>query len=179
VKTKQTGGNFEGLSEYRKRLSRFGSGLHDGTRLRFSAIEIQQLVALVRPATNPGGVGSNPAARPGAPTQRRRSANTGHSAGTFRVICALSSPSQRHYPSWAFNSSAADLRISRDSLSSFTARAIDTAPTSVDNAAIAFILLDLRKAKEPDDLIKAMKENFPSSDLLLAIERGAKANVKH
>ena len=38
---------------------------------------------------------------------------------------------------------------------------------------------ELKKAKEPDDLIKAMKENFPSSDLLLAIERGAKANVKH
>jgi glyoxylase-like metal-dependent hydrolase (beta-lactamase superfamily II) len=38
---------------------------------------------------------------------------------------------------------------------------------------------ELGKAKEPDDLIKAMKENFPSSDLLLAIERGAKANVKH
>jgi hypothetical protein len=36
-----------------------------------------------------------------------------------------------------------------------------------------------KKAKEPDDLIKAMKEKFPSSDLLLAVERGAKANVKH
>jgi len=29
---------------------------------------------------------------------------------------------------------------------------------------------ELKKAKEPDDLIKAMKEKFPSSDLLLAIE---------
>ena len=38
---------------------------------------------------------------------------------------------------------------------------------------------ELSKAKEPDDLIKAMKEKFPSSDLLLAIERSAKANVKH
>ena len=38
---------------------------------------------------------------------------------------------------------------------------------------------ELKKAKEPDDLIKAMKEKFPSSGLLLAIERGAKANVKH
>jgi len=37
---------------------------------------------------------------------------------------------------------------------------------------------ELKKAKEPDDLIKTMKEKFPSSDLLLAIERGAKANVK-
>jgi glyoxylase-like metal-dependent hydrolase (beta-lactamase superfamily II) len=38
---------------------------------------------------------------------------------------------------------------------------------------------ELKKAKEPDDLIKAMKENFPSADLTLAIERGAKANVNH
>src|SRR5712664_3941412 len=38
---------------------------------------------------------------------------------------------------------------------------------------------ELKKAKEPDDLIKAMRDNFPSSDLLLAIERGAKANVEH
>jgi glyoxylase-like metal-dependent hydrolase (beta-lactamase superfamily II) len=38
---------------------------------------------------------------------------------------------------------------------------------------------ELRKAKQPDDLVKAMKEKFPSSYLLLAIERGAKANVKH
>ena len=38
---------------------------------------------------------------------------------------------------------------------------------------------ELQKAKQPDGLVKAMKENFPSSDLLLAIERGAEANVKH
>jgi hypothetical protein len=38
---------------------------------------------------------------------------------------------------------------------------------------------ELKKAKDPDDLIKAMKEQFPSADLTLAIERGAKANVKH
>jgi glyoxylase-like metal-dependent hydrolase (beta-lactamase superfamily II) len=37
---------------------------------------------------------------------------------------------------------------------------------------------ELTKAKDPDGLIKAMKERFPSADLLLAIERGAKANVK-
>jgi len=37
---------------------------------------------------------------------------------------------------------------------------------------------ELQKAKQPDGLVKAMKENFPSSDLLLAIERGAEANVK-
>jgi glyoxylase-like metal-dependent hydrolase (beta-lactamase superfamily II) len=38
---------------------------------------------------------------------------------------------------------------------------------------------ELEKAKEPEDLIKAMRARFPSSDLLLAIERSAKANVKH
>jgi len=38
---------------------------------------------------------------------------------------------------------------------------------------------ELGKAKEPDELIKAMQARFPSADLLLAIERGAKANVRH
>src|SRR5258708_37529916 len=37
---------------------------------------------------------------------------------------------------------------------------------------------ELKKAKDPDSLIDAMKERFPSADCLLAIERGAKANVK-
>jgi hypothetical protein len=37
---------------------------------------------------------------------------------------------------------------------------------------------ELNKAKDPDSLINAMKERFPSADCLLAIERGAKANVK-
>jgi glyoxylase-like metal-dependent hydrolase (beta-lactamase superfamily II) len=37
---------------------------------------------------------------------------------------------------------------------------------------------ELKKAKAPDDLVKAMKEQFPSADLLLAIERGAKVNVR-
>jgi glyoxylase-like metal-dependent hydrolase (beta-lactamase superfamily II) len=37
---------------------------------------------------------------------------------------------------------------------------------------------ELERAKDPDDLIKAMKEKFPSSGLLLAIDRGARANVK-
>ena len=36
----------------------------------------------------------------------------------------------------------------------------------------------LKKAKDPENLINTMKEKFPSADLLLAIERGAKANVK-
>jgi glyoxylase-like metal-dependent hydrolase (beta-lactamase superfamily II) len=37
---------------------------------------------------------------------------------------------------------------------------------------------ELKRAKDPESLINAMKERFPSADLLLAIERGAKANVK-
>jgi glyoxylase-like metal-dependent hydrolase (beta-lactamase superfamily II) len=37
---------------------------------------------------------------------------------------------------------------------------------------------ELTKAKDPGGLIEAMKERFPSADLLLAIERGAMANVK-
>ena len=37
---------------------------------------------------------------------------------------------------------------------------------------------ELKKAKDSDSFINAMKEKFPSSDLLLAIERGAKANIK-
>lgn len=37
---------------------------------------------------------------------------------------------------------------------------------------------ELKKAKDVDSLINTMTEKFPSSDLLLAIERGAKANVE-
>ena len=37
---------------------------------------------------------------------------------------------------------------------------------------------ELTKAKDPDGLIKAMKRRFPSADFLLAVERGAAANVK-
>jgi len=37
---------------------------------------------------------------------------------------------------------------------------------------------ELKTAKDPDSLINAMKERFPSSGLLLAIERGSKANVE-
>src|SRR5712675_1112954 len=37
---------------------------------------------------------------------------------------------------------------------------------------------ELKKAKDPESLINTMKERFPSADFLLAIERGAKANVK-
>src|ERR1700719_9792 len=37
---------------------------------------------------------------------------------------------------------------------------------------------ELKKTKDAYSLINTMKETFPSADLLLAIERGAKANVK-
>jgi glyoxylase-like metal-dependent hydrolase (beta-lactamase superfamily II) len=37
---------------------------------------------------------------------------------------------------------------------------------------------ELKKASDADSLINAMKEKFPSLDLVLAIERGAKANVE-
>jgi glyoxylase-like metal-dependent hydrolase (beta-lactamase superfamily II) len=37
---------------------------------------------------------------------------------------------------------------------------------------------ELKAAKNPEGLINAMKDRFPSSGLLLAIERGAKANVR-
>jgi len=36
----------------------------------------------------------------------------------------------------------------------------------------------LKTAKDPDGLINAMKDKFPSAGLLVALERGAKANVK-
>jgi glyoxylase-like metal-dependent hydrolase (beta-lactamase superfamily II) len=37
---------------------------------------------------------------------------------------------------------------------------------------------ELTKADDSDDLINAMKRRFPSAGLLLALERGAKANVR-
>jgi len=37
---------------------------------------------------------------------------------------------------------------------------------------------ELKTAKDSDSFINTMKERFPSADLLLALERGAKANVK-
>jgi glyoxylase-like metal-dependent hydrolase (beta-lactamase superfamily II) len=52
-----------------------------------------------------------------------------------------------------------------------------TAVDFTENYLVAFEE-ELKKAKDPDGLINAMKERFPSADLLLAIERGAKANVK-
>jgi glyoxylase-like metal-dependent hydrolase (beta-lactamase superfamily II) len=53
----------------------------------------------------------------------------------------------------------------------------NTAVDFTENYLLAFEE-ELKKAKDPDSLINTMKERFPSADLLLAIERGAKANVK-
>jgi glyoxylase-like metal-dependent hydrolase (beta-lactamase superfamily II) len=53
----------------------------------------------------------------------------------------------------------------------------DTAVDFTEKYLLAFEG-ELKKAKDPDDLINAMKERFPSADFLLALERGAKANVK-
>ena len=53
--------------------------------------------------------------------------------------------------------------------------------TSAVNFTEQYLLVfeeELRKAKDPDELIAAMKAKFPSCDLLLALERGAKANVE-
>ena len=53
----------------------------------------------------------------------------------------------------------------------------NTAVEFTENYLLAFEE-ELAKAKDPDSLINAMRERFPSADFLLALERGAKANVK-
>jgi glyoxylase-like metal-dependent hydrolase (beta-lactamase superfamily II) len=53
----------------------------------------------------------------------------------------------------------------------------NTALDFTENYLLAFEE-ELKKAKDPDSLINAMKERFPSADFTLALERGAKANVK-
>src|ERR1700730_7852354 len=54
------------------------------------------------------------------------------------------------------------------------------ASTAVDFTENYLLVFDeeLKKAKDPDSFINTMKERFPSADLLLALERGARANVK-
>src|ERR1700675_4453864 len=52
-----------------------------------------------------------------------------------------------------------------------------TAVDFTENYLLAFEE-ELKKAKDPVSLINTMKERFPSADFLLALERGAKANVK-
>jgi glyoxylase-like metal-dependent hydrolase (beta-lactamase superfamily II) len=54
------------------------------------------------------------------------------------------------------------------------------ASTAVDFTESYLLAFDeeLKKTKDSEGLINAMRERFPSAGLLLAIERGAKANVK-
>ena len=52
-----------------------------------------------------------------------------------------------------------------------------TAVDFTENYLLAFDE-ELKRAKDPDSFISTMKERFPSADLLLALERGAKANIK-
>ena len=54
------------------------------------------------------------------------------------------------------------------------------ASTAVDFTERYLSLFDeeLKKAKDPDSFMNAMVERFPSSDFLLALERGANANVR-
>jgi glyoxylase-like metal-dependent hydrolase (beta-lactamase superfamily II) len=52
-----------------------------------------------------------------------------------------------------------------------------TAVDFTENYLLAFDE-ELKKAKDPENFINTMKERFPTAELLLAIERGAKANVK-
>jgi glyoxylase-like metal-dependent hydrolase (beta-lactamase superfamily II) len=53
----------------------------------------------------------------------------------------------------------------------------NTAVNFTENYLLAFEE-ELKKTNDPNSLINTMKERFPSADLVLAIERGAKANVK-
>jgi glyoxylase-like metal-dependent hydrolase (beta-lactamase superfamily II) len=52
----------------------------------------------------------------------------------------------------------------------------NTAVDFTENYLLAFEE-ELKKAKDPDSLINAMKARFPSADFLLALERGAKTNL--
>jgi glyoxylase-like metal-dependent hydrolase (beta-lactamase superfamily II) len=56
-------------------------------------------------------------------------------------------------------------------------RDASTAADFTENYLLVFEK-ELKKAKDSDSLINTMKERFPSADFLLALERGAKANVK-
>jgi glyoxylase-like metal-dependent hydrolase (beta-lactamase superfamily II) len=54
------------------------------------------------------------------------------------------------------------------------------ASTAVDFTENYLLIFEeeLKKTKDPDSLIHTMKERLPSADFLLAVERGAEANVK-
>jgi hypothetical protein len=53
----------------------------------------------------------------------------------------------------------------------------DTALEFTENYLSAFDE-EIKKAQDPESFINAMKGRFPSADFTLALERGAKANVK-
>jgi len=54
------------------------------------------------------------------------------------------------------------------------------ASTAVDFTESYLLVFEeeLKKGKDPDSFINTMRERFPSADLPLALERGARANVK-
>src|SRR5712675_2293408 len=55
------------------------------------------------------------------------------------------------------------------------------ASTAVDFTERYLVVFEeeLERAKNPEGLVESMKARFPSADLILSVERGAKANVKH
>ena len=55
------------------------------------------------------------------------------------------------------------------------------ASTAVDFTERYLVVFEeeLKRAENPEGLVESMKERFPSADLILSVERGAKANVKH
>jgi len=55
------------------------------------------------------------------------------------------------------------------------------ASTAVDFTERYLVVFEeeLKRAENPEGLVESMKARFPSADLILSVERGAKANVKH
>src|SRR5712664_40123 len=55
------------------------------------------------------------------------------------------------------------------------------ASTAVEFTAKYLLVFEeeLKRARNPEGLVESMKARFPSADLILSVERGAKANVKH
>ena len=55
------------------------------------------------------------------------------------------------------------------------------ASTAVDFTERYLVVFEeeLKRAENPEGLVESMKERFPSADLILSVERGAKANVKY
>ena len=55
------------------------------------------------------------------------------------------------------------------------------ASTAVDFTERYLVVFEeeLKRAENPEGLVESMKARFPSADLILSVERGAKANVKY